>query len=205
MPPAAADLRPAVPRLAAAEQGTADRGRGLPGRPARSCWAAASSSSTGPSAWWSANCTAAPAWISCWNRRARRDRQLPSCRIIPERGSWIEINVTKKDTLSVRIDQSGKFSAMTLLRAMSPKYSSDADMIRALLRDEHVEKIVDGRSVAKIEGKIAVDDIVYPSGQRSGRRNDRRSRPEDHQERGRDDLHVGRDQGRSDAGRRRRR
>src|SRR5262249_38293588 len=40
------------------------------------------------------------------------ERKLHSCRIIPERGSWIEINVTKKDTLSVRIDQSGKFSAI---------------------------------------------------------------------------------------------
>ena len=26
------------------------------------------------------------------------------------------------------------------------------------------EKVVDGRSVGKIEGKIAVDDIVYPVG-----------------------------------------
>src|SRR5439155_11865114 len=41
------------------------------------------------------------------------DKKLHSCRIIPERGSWIEINVTKKDTLGVRIDQSGKFSSMT--------------------------------------------------------------------------------------------
>src|SRR3954466_5208668 len=48
------------------------------------------------------------------------DARLHSCRIIPERGSWIEINVTKKGTLGVRIDQSGKFSAMTLLRAMDP-------------------------------------------------------------------------------------
>src|SRR6184192_1580247 len=47
------------------------------------------------------------------------DRKLPSCRIIPERGSWIELNATKRETLSVRIDQSGKFSALTLLRAMS--------------------------------------------------------------------------------------
>src|SRR5258708_7846771 len=29
------------------------------------------------------------------------DRRLHSCRIIPERGSWIEINVTKKETLGV--------------------------------------------------------------------------------------------------------
>ena len=53
------------------------------------------------------------------------DRPLHGCRIIPERGSWIELQVTKKETLGVRIDQSGKFSAMTLLLAMSPQYTSD--------------------------------------------------------------------------------
>jgi DNA-directed RNA polymerase subunit beta len=96
------------------------------------------------------------------------ERKLPSCRIIPERGSWIEVNVTKKDALSVRIDQSGKFPAVTLLRAMSPKYGTDSDIIRAFY-ETTVEKIVDGRSAAKIEGKIAVDDIVYPvSSDRAG-------------------------------------
>ena len=43
------------------------------------------------------------------------DRKLPSARVIPERGSWIEINVTKKDSLQVRIDQSGKFSVITFV------------------------------------------------------------------------------------------
>ena len=96
------------------------------------------------------------------------DRKLPSCRIIPERGSWIEVNVTRKDVLTVRIDQSGKFSAMTLLRAMNPAYSTDADIIRAFY-DTSVETIVDGRSVTKIEGKIAVDDVAYPpSNERAG-------------------------------------
>ncbi len=90
------------------------------------------------------------------------DRKLPSCRIIPERGSWIEVNVTKRDTLSVRIDQSGKFSAITLLRAMSPKYSTDSDLIRAFYPTT-TEKIVDGRSVGKIEGKVSVDDVCYPT------------------------------------------
>ena len=42
------------------------------------------------------------------------DKKLHACRVIPERGSWIELQVTKKDTLGVRIDQSGKFSSMTL-------------------------------------------------------------------------------------------
>ncbi|HUY92495.1 MAG TPA: DNA-directed RNA polymerase subunit beta [Pirellulales bacterium] len=90
------------------------------------------------------------------------ERKLHSCRIIPERGSWIELNVSKKDVLTVRIDQSGKFSALTLLRAMDPKYSQNVDLIRCFYETAH-EKIVDGRSAAKIEGKIAVGDVVYPA------------------------------------------
>jgi len=58
------------------------------------------------------------------------ERRLHSCRVIPERGSWIELNVTKKEVLTVRIDQSGKFSALTLLRAMDPKYSQNAVLLR---------------------------------------------------------------------------
>ncbi|MFM8538487.1 MAG: DNA-directed RNA polymerase subunit beta [Planctomycetaceae bacterium] len=91
------------------------------------------------------------------------DRKTYNCRIIPERGSWIELNVSKKDTLQVRIDQSGKFSALTLLRAMDPKYASDAELLKLFYKTA-VEKVVGGRSVAKLEGKIAVDDIVYPRG-----------------------------------------
>jgi DNA-directed RNA polymerase subunit beta len=90
------------------------------------------------------------------------ERRLPSCRVIPERGSWIEVNVTKKDSLSVRIDQSGKFSVMTLLRAMSPTLGTDSELLRTFY-PTRVEKISDGRSVAKIDGKITVDDVVYPS------------------------------------------
>ncbi len=90
------------------------------------------------------------------------NRKVPSARVIPERGSWIEVNVTKKDSLSVRIDQSGKFSVMTLLRAMSPEFSTDAQLLQAFYETRH-EKIADGRSAVKLEGKIAVDDIVYPT------------------------------------------
>src|SRR5688572_13798872 len=91
------------------------------------------------------------------------ERRLHSCRIIPERGSWIEINTTKKDSITVRIDQSGKFSVITLLRAMDAKYSLDAEILRAFY-DARKEKIVDGRSASKIEAKISVDDVVFPVG-----------------------------------------
>src|SRR5437667_12491402 len=79
-------------------------------------------------------------------------RKLHSCRIIPERGSWVEVNVTKKETLGVRIDQSGKFSAMTLLRAMDPIYSTDADILRAFLPSEMVKITPANRD--KLEHKL---------------------------------------------------
>jgi len=91
------------------------------------------------------------------------ERKLHSCRIIPERGSWIELNVTRKESLVVRIDQSGKFSVMTLLRAMDPQYGEDAALLRAFY-ETRTQTIVDGRSAVKIEGRRAVGDIVYPAG-----------------------------------------
>ena len=96
------------------------------------------------------------------------DRKTYSCRIIPERGSWIELNVSKKDTLQVRIDQSGKFSALTLLRAMDPKLTGDTDILK-LFNKTKIEKVAGSRSVSKLEGKTAADDIVYPkSSDRAG-------------------------------------
>ncbi len=62
---------------------------------------------------------------------AEGDRALHACRIIPERGSWIEINVTRKDILAVRIDQSSKIPATTFLRAMDEKYGTTEAIIRA--------------------------------------------------------------------------
>jgi DNA-directed RNA polymerase subunit beta len=91
------------------------------------------------------------------------DKKMHSCWIIPERGSWIEINVTKKDALNIRIDQSGKFSCSTLLRAMDARFSTDA----AILREFYdVEKVVRKKSdpeakfAKALVGTYAVGDIV---------------------------------------------
>ena len=58
------------------------------------------------------------------------DRPLHGAKIIPERGSWIELDVNKKDFLAIRIDQSGKIPATTFLRAMDPRYGTTAAIIR---------------------------------------------------------------------------
>ncbi len=52
------------------------------------------------------------------------DRPLHSARIIPERGSWIELEVTKKDVLAMRIDQSTKMAATTFLRCLDQSIST---------------------------------------------------------------------------------
>ncbi|QNN25260.1 DNA-directed RNA polymerase subunit beta [Planctomycetales bacterium ZRK34] len=58
------------------------------------------------------------------------DRPLHSARIIPERGSWIEIEVTKKDVLAMRIDQSTKIAATTFMRAMDEKFSTTEALLK---------------------------------------------------------------------------
>jgi len=57
------------------------------------------------------------------------DRVLHGGRIIPERGSWIEIAVTPRDILVVRIDQSSKIPATVFLRAIEPAYGTSEQIL----------------------------------------------------------------------------
>ncbi|OQY99238.1 MAG: DNA-directed RNA polymerase subunit beta [Candidatus Brocadia sp. UTAMX2] len=89
------------------------------------------------------------------------EKRLHSCRIIPERGSWIELEVGKKDILTVKIDQSGKLPAMCFLRALSEKYTNDEDIIRLFYETETV-KIPDFAAASKLRGRYTVEKIVNP-------------------------------------------
>src|SRR5689334_548201 len=82
------------------------------------------------------------------------DRPLHGCRVIPERGSWIECSVTKKDALAVRIDQSSKIPATTFLRALDKKYSTTESIIREFYSIENV-KVKDLQA-----GHYAVNAII---------------------------------------------
>ncbi len=90
-------------------------------------------------------------------------RRLHSCWIIPERGSWVELNVTKKDLLTVRIDQSGKFSAITLLRALDESMGTDRDILRTFYKTKVVKKTpskTENAFAKAITDKISVGDVV---------------------------------------------
>ena len=58
------------------------------------------------------------------------DRPLHSARVIPERGSWIELEVTKKDVLAMKIDQSTKMAATTFLRCLDQSIASTDALLR---------------------------------------------------------------------------
>src|SRR4051794_33772358 len=67
------------------------------------------------------------------------DRPLHGCRVIPERGSWIECSVTKKDAFAVRIDQSSKIPATTFVRALDKKYSTTESIIKEFYTIETIK------------------------------------------------------------------
>ena len=82
------------------------------------------------------------------------DRVLHGGRIIPERGSWIEISVTKKDVLAVKIDQSSKMPGTLFLRAINPQCGTTEEILRMFYPTKMV-------SAAKIEPTMwAVGPIV---------------------------------------------
>ncbi len=65
---------------------------------------------------------------------AEREKQVLVANLMPQRGSWLELEIDKKGAVNVRIDRKRKFPVTVLLRAMG--YGSD-DELRALF-DESV-------------------------------------------------------------------
>lgn len=91
------------------------------------------------------------------------EKKLHSCWIIPERGSWIELNVSKKDAVQVRIDQSGKFAATTLLRALDESLSSDASILHRFYSVETCKRRKSDpnpKYAERLRGAYAVGDIL---------------------------------------------
>jgi len=86
------------------------------------------------------------------------EKKLHSCWIIPQRGSWVELSVTKKDVLDIKIDQSGKFPATTFLRAMSEEHGTDEQIIPLFYKTKKVT--LKGSRDKDLLGKHVVGDVV---------------------------------------------
>jgi DNA-directed RNA polymerase subunit beta len=77
--------------------------------------------------------------------------------IIPQRGSWIEIAIGKKEIVFLKIDQGGKLPVTTFLRAMDESLSTNAQLINAFYK---VEKINLEKDVLAVQDKYAAEDII---------------------------------------------
>jgi len=69
------------------------------------------------------------------------DRVLHGGRIIPERGSWIEIGVTRRDVLAVKIDQSSRIPATIFLRAIDENHGTTEQILRAFYETKTVPAV----------------------------------------------------------------
>ena len=98
------------------------------------------------------------------------DRPLHGARIIPERGSWIELTVTKKDSILMRIDQSSKIPATMFLRSMDEKYGSTASILREFYDTEKVSSDKLRPQMYLVEAFIDPDsgEELVPSGGQIG-------------------------------------
>jgi len=65
-------------------------------------------------------------------KQAEREKQVLVANLMPQRGSWLELEIDKKGAVNVRIDRKRKFPVTVLLRAMG--YGAD-DELRALFED----------------------------------------------------------------------
>jgi DNA-directed RNA polymerase subunit beta len=91
------------------------------------------------------------------------DKKIHSCWIIPERGSWIELAVSKKDVLGIKIDQSGRFPATMFLRAMAEEFGSNAALIRLFHETKKVKIAGPKETEKKLLNRVVVDDVVDPN------------------------------------------
>jgi DNA-directed RNA polymerase subunit beta len=92
-------------------------------------------------------------------------RKIYSCRIIPYRGSWLDIEFDHKDLVYVRIDRRRKILATVLLKALG--YTAE-DLLREFYAAETIR--IDGKNVLKkvvpevLEGQRCTRDVKDAAG-----------------------------------------
>ncbi|MHC4502707.1 MAG: DNA-directed RNA polymerase subunit beta [Planctomycetota bacterium] len=86
-------------------------------------------------------------------------KRLHHCRIIPERGSWMQLEVSSREVLFVKIDRSNRIPATTLLRALKEDISTTPAILRAIYKTKKVKGKGAGATEA-LRSSVSVDDII---------------------------------------------
>lgn len=86
--------------------------------------------------------------------------RIYSSRVIPDRGSWLEFEMDKKDIIIARIDRKKKFPVTLLVKALG--YETNEEVI-SLFYDVESVKLKDDDSYKALIGKRVAKDIVSKS------------------------------------------
>jgi DNA-directed RNA polymerase subunit beta len=74
-------------------------------------------------------------------KQAEREKQVLVANLMPQRGSWLELEIDKKGTVNVRIDRKRKFPVTVLLRAMG--YGDDEELAKLFDGSVYIKNTID--------------------------------------------------------------
>ncbi|MCX6373226.1 MAG: DNA-directed RNA polymerase subunit beta [Actinobacteria bacterium] len=74
-------------------------------------------------------------------KQAEREKQVLVANLMPQRGSWLELEIDKKGTVNVRIDRKRKFPVTVLLRAMG--YGNDEELVQLFDESVYIKNTID--------------------------------------------------------------
>jgi DNA-directed RNA polymerase subunit beta len=94
-----------------------------------------------------------------FSREVVGDRTLHSCRIIPQRGSWIEMEVNRRDSLTCQLDQSGKIPVTLVLRALKKEYGTDEALLELFYETEAI-RFTEGTAGAKLRDRVSATTVT---------------------------------------------
>ncbi|MDZ7814920.1 MAG: DNA-directed RNA polymerase subunit beta [Planctomycetota bacterium] len=86
-------------------------------------------------------------------------KKLFVCRVIPEYGSWLQIETSSKDELQLRIDSSNKLPFSMFMRCFNPEASTNEDLIEMFYETKKVS-LGSKKNQRAVQRRRAAEDIV---------------------------------------------
>ena len=90
--------------------------------------------------------------------------RIYNSRVIPDRGSWLEIEMDTKGHIIARIDRKKKFPVTLLIKALGEGFDSDEEVISLFYTTEKI-KITSDESLASIKGRCVASPVVDSDGE----------------------------------------
>jgi DNA-directed RNA polymerase subunit beta len=90
--------------------------------------------------------------------------RIYNARVIPDRGSWLEIEMDPKGHIISRIDRKKKFPVSLLVKALGEGFDTDEKVIKLFYETEKV-KLNSDDVLASVKGRAVAKDVVASDGE----------------------------------------